>query len=37
MHVLQALTPATLQETLAMAQTSLGNDSTIDFGLVDGR
>ena len=35
-HVLQALTPATLQETIAMAQTSLGHDSTIDFGLVDG-
>ena len=35
-HVLQAMTPATLQETLAMAQASLGNGSTIDFGLVDG-
>ena len=35
-HVLQAMTPATLQETVAMAQASLGNDSTIDFGLVKG-
>jgi Ca2+-binding RTX toxin-like protein len=35
-HVLQAMTPATLQETLAMAQESLGNGSTIDFGLVGG-
>ena len=35
-HVLQAMTPATLQETVAMAQASLGNDSTIDFGLVNG-
>ena len=34
-HVLQAMTPATLQETLAIAQSSLGNGSTIDFGLVD--
>ncbi|PKH40912.1 Ca2+-binding protein, RTX toxin-related [Nocardioides alpinus] len=34
-HVLQTMTPATLQETVAMAQASLGNDSTIDFGLVD--
>ena len=34
-HVLQALTPATLQETIDMAQKSLGHDSTIDFGLVD--
>ena len=32
-----AMTPATLQETLAMAQASLGNGSTIDFGLVEGR
>lgn len=35
-HVLQAMTPATLQETLAMAEASLGNGSSIDFGLVDG-
>ena len=35
-HVLRAMTPATLQETLAMAQASLGNGSEIDFGLVDG-
>ena len=34
-HVLQTMTPATLQETVAMAQASLGNDSTIDFGLVE--
>ncbi len=34
-HVLQAMTPATLQETLAIAQASLGNDSTLDFGLID--
>ena len=34
-HVLEAMTPATLQETLAVAQASLGNESTIDFGLVD--
>ncbi|MBB6625724.1 hypothetical protein H5V45_00190 [Nocardioides sp. KIGAM211] len=33
-HVLTAATPATLQEALSTAQTSLGNDSTIDFGLV---
>jgi len=33
-HVLQALTPASLQEAVAMAQSSLGGDSTIDFGLV---
>jgi Ca2+-binding RTX toxin-like protein len=33
-HVLQAMTPATLQEALGMAQSSLGHDSTIDFGLV---
>ncbi|EAQ00456.1 type I secretion target repeat protein [Janibacter sp. HTCC2649] len=32
-HVLSAMTPATLQETLAMAEASLGNGSTIDFGL----
>jgi Ca2+-binding RTX toxin-like protein len=32
-HVLQALTPATLQDALGMAQSSLGHDSTIDFGL----
>lgn len=35
-HVLQATTPATLQEAVAIAQASLGNDSTIDFGLVQG-
>ncbi len=35
-HVLENITPATLQEAIAMAQASLGNDSTIDFGLVDG-
>ena len=35
-HVLQTMTPATLQETVAMAEASLGNGSTIDFGLVDG-
>ena len=34
-NVLTASTPATLQEALAMAQASLGNSSTIDFGLVD--
>ena len=34
-HALQAMTPSTLQETLAMTQASLGNDSTIDFGLLD--
>jgi Ca2+-binding RTX toxin-like protein len=33
-HVLQALTPASLQDAVAMAQSSLGHDSTIDFGLV---
>lgn len=33
-HVLTAMTPATLQDALDMAQKSLGNDSTIDFGLV---
>ena len=33
-HVLQAMTPATMQETVAMAEASLGNNSTIDFGLV---
>ena len=33
-HVLQAMTPATLQETVALARASLGHDSTIDFGLV---
>jgi Ca2+-binding RTX toxin-like protein len=33
-HVLSALTPATLQDALDMAQKSLGHDSTIDFGLV---
>ena len=33
-HVLQALTPASLQEAVGMAQSSLGHDSTIDFGLV---
>ena len=33
-NVLTASTPATLQEALAMAQASLGNSSTIDFGLV---
>lgn len=32
-HVLQASTPATLQDALAAAQASLGHDSTIDFGL----
>ena len=30
-----ASTPATLQDALAIAQASLGNGSTIDFGLVD--
>ncbi|MEO5651321.1 MAG: hypothetical protein ABIN79_03740, partial [Marmoricola sp.] len=35
-HVLQAMTPATLQEAITMAQASLGNSSTIDFGLVAG-
>ncbi|WP_165354482.1 calcium-binding protein [Nocardioides glacieisoli] len=35
-HVLENITPATLQEAIAMAQASLGNESTIDFGLVDG-
>ena len=34
-HVLTASTPATLQDALAIAQASLGNSSTIDFGLVD--
>src|SRR6478609_1995584 len=34
-HVLTASTPATLQDALAIAQSSLGNSSTIDFGLVD--
>ena len=34
-NVLTASTPATLQDALAIAQTSLGNSSTIDFGLVD--
>ncbi len=34
-HALSALTPATLQDTLAMAQKSLGNGSSIDFGLVE--
>ncbi|MCW2753904.1 MAG: hypothetical protein JWQ32_1315 [Marmoricola sp.] len=33
-HVLEALTPATLQDALGMAQTSLGDASTIDFGLL---
>ncbi len=32
-HVLSAMTPDTLQDTLAMAEASLGNGSTIDFGL----
>lgn len=32
-HVLSAMTPDTLQDTLAMAETSLGNGSTVDFGL----
>ena len=34
-NVLTASTPATLQDALAIAQASLGNSSTIDFGLVD--
>ncbi len=34
-HVLQAMTPDTLQETLAIAQSSLGEGSTLDMGLVD--
>jgi Ca2+-binding RTX toxin-like protein len=34
-HLLTASTPATLQDALAIAQASLGNSSTIDFGLVD--
>jgi Ca2+-binding RTX toxin-like protein len=33
-RVLQAMAPATLQEAVAMAQASLGEDSTIDVGLV---
>ncbi|MBO9522222.1 MAG: hypothetical protein J7518_11850 [Nocardioidaceae bacterium] len=33
-HVLQAMTPASLQEALGTAQSSLGHGSTIDFGLV---
>lgn len=32
-HVLSEMTPATLQDTLAMAEASLGNGSTVDFGL----
>lgn len=35
-HRLQSTTPASLQETISIAQASLGNDSTIDFGLVQG-
>lgn len=35
-HVLQAATPDSLQAAIATAQASLGHDSTIDFGLVDG-
>lgn len=35
-HRLQALTPDSLQETIAIARDALGHDSTIDFGLVDG-
>ncbi|MCX6399964.1 MAG: hypothetical protein NTX33_08555 [Propionibacteriales bacterium] len=34
-HTLMAGTPASLQETIALAQDSLGNDSEIDFGLVN--
>jgi Ca2+-binding RTX toxin-like protein len=34
-HVLAAMTPATLQDALDMAQKSLGDGSTIDFGLVE--
>ena len=33
-HALTAMTPPTLQDALALARTSLGNSSTIDFGLV---
>ncbi|WP_182376589.1 calcium-binding protein [Nocardioides sp. WS12] len=34
-HTLMAGTPASLQETIAIAQDALGHDSTIDFGLID--
>lgn len=34
-HALTAGTPASLQATIALAQSSLGNDSEIDFGLID--
>ncbi len=36
MHRLQALTPSSLQKTVAMAEDALGESSDIDFGLVDG-
>lgn len=35
-HALSGRTPVSLQEAVAAAEDSLGNDSTLDFGLVDG-